>query len=263
MVQTTPGFDDDSTLNEFGVFRFGVAGIVKDLIRARRLDQPDWEPDGGLAAWIPDGPREKIGRNSFLTHARTNLRKLSERYLESSASMPSEDPHSHKAIQDEIIWMFAGFTSDERLAEAQHPSFGRSHEDWEQTCDWGQLPELRELLKRLPTSIRKTDDSVRFPITDDDRGLLWRGTEPVTGLKEKESRLLVLLLRSGLVVDVPTVEDAVWGVGEDPTPDAIRKLTSRLTQALKTLAPGWSVHKVGSRISLEYSPPSLPESDNK
>lgn len=263
MVQTTPGFDDDSTLNEFGVFRFGVAGIVKDLIRARRLDQPDWEPDGGLAAWISDGPREKIGCNSFLTHARTNWRRLSERYLESSASMPSEDPHSQKAIQDEIIWMFAGFTSDERLAETQRSSFGRTDEDWEQTCEWGQLPELRKLLNRLPTPSRTTVDPPGFPITVDDNGRLLREKSPVTELKGKVRQLLVLLLRSSLEVDLPTVEDAVWGVGEDPTPDAIRKLTSRLNQSLKTLAPGWSVRKVGSRISLEYSPPSLPESDNK
>jgi hypothetical protein len=115
------------------------------------------------------------------------------------------------------------------------------------------LPELRELLNRLPKPSGRTGDTPQFPLAVDDQGQLWREKLPVTELQEKEMRLLVLLVQCNYAVEVPTVEDIVWAGDNDPTPDAIRKLTSRLTRSLKTLAPGWYVKKKGLRIWLEHS----------
>lgn len=249
-------FPVPSTDVELGRFRHQIAGIVKDVIKVRWIDEsmPErWGPK----AWIMNELPERRARNHHLTSALTNFRKLTENLVLSSASLEEDEPKTPEEIAQSVVDRLLEFIDEPILEFVGSPGFDGSPGLWDNLCGWSVLPELRRLLNRLPELALNRQEPVQLPFQWDSQGRLWQGSTLVARPRP-QLRFLTEIVRGGGSASEGQIVLAVWD-GDTPSDSAIAGVKKRINQWLGSTDIGWKIIKSGEWYRLVKSGSGCPE----
>lgn len=141
------GVTSDGQPYDLGEYRYVVAAYIKYLIRARRIDEPDFLSDDELSRWgLEAGVPEILEKADLLWRAKQIIsEEINHRFIPRCGSGGIQVNESEL---NSVVAFFADHLHD--LPEAVRRARGEEPVDWSELARWEDLDFLRNELDQLP-----------------------------------------------------------------------------------------------------------------
>lgn len=187
---------DPANHDELATFRWAAAGLIKGLIRARAVQEPDFLKWEDYCRWkVEDCRSETKPCHAILSTVKLLQQKFEDKYIvaieDNGLSVAHPDGSSNVEIHD-LVHIVGGFIFGD-LDDAIRVAKQREGKvQWNDLALWDELPQIRDALDKLPNPKPEANDSSSLEksascgigqakVTSNPKGTHeWKRTEPPT-----------------------------------------------------------------------------------